>query len=514
MVKIFIDEKPVEAEAGMTVFDAAGTVGIHIPHLCYHPAFEPEGTCRMCLIEIEGLPKLELACATRVREGMKVLTKTERVVVARKGVLEFLLAEHPMDCPICDQAGECCLQDYYEEYGLFEGRFDEQKERRQKKDKLGKNIIHDQERCVLCRRCVRFLREVPKTGEMGVFERGIHTEVNIFDESRINNNYSGNLAEICPVGALTDTDFRFQTRSWFLEKGASICPHCSRGCNIFVEFHRGLARFELPKKVYRIKARENLNVNKYWICDIGRYEYVYLEKNRLDSFSTKGGEKSPSINDAFEAFRKKVKSYGTKTSGITLVLSSWLSNEELYLAKKIFIDDMKVENVFFADPPDGESDNVMLTAERSPNRRGAREIGFDIQSPKMDILSKTDLLLVFRTDVSGKNNFSELEASLNNIESKFLFTAHSNPMDSLFDMVFPVPLIAEKSGTLTNTDGIIQPFSPVLEAPGQCIPEWKILSDLGKELGINNEFYDRFSSPEVILQELGKEISFFGKKSE
>ncbi|MEE9389829.1 MAG: 2Fe-2S iron-sulfur cluster-binding protein, partial [Candidatus Aminicenantaceae bacterium] len=179
MVKITIDDRQIEVAEGTTILKAAEQEGIHIPHLCYHPAFPSEGNCRMCLVEIEGLPKLELACSTQVRDGMKVSTRSEQVVEARRGVLEFLLAEHPLDCPICDKAGECKLQDYYEEYGLFESQFNETKAKRAKKKEIGKSLIHDQERCILCTRCVRFLREVTKTQELGVFNRGLHSGINI-----------------------------------------------------------------------------------------------------------------------------------------------------------------------------------------------------------------------------------------------------------------------------------------------------------------------------------------------
>ena len=305
MIKIYIDGKPLQAKEGTTIKKAAEKEGIHIPHLCYHPAFIPEGSCRMCLVEIEDFPNLELACSTQIRKGMKIFTMSERVIEARKGVLEFLLADHPLDCPICDKAGECKLQDYFEEYGLFEGRFYEQKEKREKKVKIGENLIHDQERCVLCRRCVRFLREITKTGELGVFERGVHSVINTFNSTPVENNYSGNLAEICPVGAITDSDFRFKTRSWFLKKGDSICPLCSRGCNITIEYHEGFARFDLPKRVYRIRSRENQNINGYWICDIGRYGYSLLDEervNRILSFK----RTSPSKNSFQFCMNKKI----------------------------------------------------------------------------------------------------------------------------------------------------------------------------------------------------------------
>jgi NADH-quinone oxidoreductase subunit G len=266
MTKIFIDKEPVEVEEGTTVLKAAERAGIHIPHLCFHPAF----------------PKLELACSTVVKEDMKISTKSERVVEARKAVLEFLLAEHPLDCPICDKAGDCKLQDYYDEYGLFENQFKEVKEKREKKLKIGKTLILDQERCILCTRCVRFLKEVTETQELGVFHRGVHSGVDIYDGGAVVNNYTGNLAQICPVGAITDEDFRFKTRSWFLEEGESICPLCSRGCNILIEYHPGFPHFEVPRRVHRIKARENPEVNDFWVCDRGKYGYSYLNEGRAD----------------------------------------------------------------------------------------------------------------------------------------------------------------------------------------------------------------------------------------
>jgi len=510
MVKIFIDEMPLEVEEGTTVLKAAEKAGISIPHLCYHDAFPPEGSCRMCLVEIEGLPKLELACSTQVREGMKVSTRSEKVVEARKGVLEFLLAEHPLDCPICDKAGECKLQDYYDEYGLFESQFNEHKEKRAKKVKIGKNLIHDQERCILCRRCVRFLREAIKTQELGVFERGIHSSVNIYDLTPVNNNYSGNLAQICPVGAITDLDFRFKTRTWFLDKGESICPLCSRGCSIIIEYHPGNYRFGVTKKVYRIQANTNQEVNSFWICDLGRYGYSYLNENRLDRIIVNREEwhLEPARKSVIKFLGKRLESLasGGKTSRIALILNSWLSNEELFLLHKIFKNDLNAGKVFFADPPQEEGDDFLLTPERSPNKRGAREMGFDIKPVDFKALAEeTDVIVVFGSFLAE----ADLKNALKKIETKVLFSSHVSGLNSLFDIVLPTPLIAEKGGSLTNVDGRVQKFSAVLDPPGDSLPEWRLLAELGREAGINVSFYKEFTSPEDISEEIGKEISFF-----
>lgn len=519
MIKIFIDEEPVEVEEGTTVLKAAERAGIHIPHLCYHPAFPPEGSCRMCLVEIEGFPKLELACSTVVKEDMKISTKSARVVEARKAVLEFLLAEHPLDCPICDKAGDCKLQDYYEEYGLFESQFKEVKEKREKKLKIGKTLILDQERCILCTRCVRFLKEVTKTQELGVFHRGVHSSVNIYDGAAIVNNYTGNLAEICPVGAITDEDFRFKTRSWFLEEGESICPLCSRGCNILIEYHPGFPRFDVPKRIYRIKARENPEVNGFWICDRGRYGYSYLEEGRADQIILNKieGENVLTWENISEYLGKKINgmSSAKKTSGIALILHTWLSNEELFLLHKIFKKDLKVEKIFFADLPQGEADRYLLTSERSPNKRGAQEIGFDIKTVDLSALADgTDFLLAFGPFLSGLFSLKDLKDALDKIKRKILFSSYSHELNSLFDIVIPVALIAEKEGSLTNVEGIVQDFQPALEPPGESLPEWKVLADLGKELGIDPKFFEKFTSPDTILGEMGEKIPFFKKKND
>ncbi len=514
MAKIFIDEESFEVEDGITVFKAARDAGISIPHLCYHEAFPPEGSCRMCLVEIEGLPKLELACSTQVRDGMKVFTKSEKVVEARKGVLEFLLAEHPLDCPICDKAGDCKLQDYYDAYGLFESQFREVKEKREKKAKIGKSLIHDEERCVICKRCVRFLKEVTHTQELGIFERGVHTIVNIYDQVPVDNNYSGNLAQICPVGAITDTDFRFKTRSWFLEKGESICPLCSRGCNISIEYHPGAPHFQVPKKVFRISSRKNLDVNGFWICDLGRYGYSYIDENRLDRIQIKKGEQltEPTWEQSLLFIVEKIKGLisSNKTAQIGLVLNTWLSNEELFLIHKIFKSDLKVENIFLADPPPAEGDERLLTPERSPNRKGAQEMGFALQPVKLEALAgKTQLLFVFGSFIQDHFSSADMTKALDKIEVKILLTAHSNDLNASFDIVLPTALIAEKGGSLTNVDGRIQRFTPVFDPPGESLPEWRILTDLGRECGINTSIYKPLMTPEAISKEIEKEIPFF-----
>jgi NADH-quinone oxidoreductase subunit G len=513
MPKILIDDRDIEAAPGLTVLQAAESAGLAIPHFCYHPAFAPEGSCRMCLVEIEGLPKLELACSTVVKDGMKIRTMSPKVIEARKGVLEFLLAEHPLDCPICDKAGECKLQDYFEEYGLFRSQFKEVKERREKKFKLGRNLILDRERCILCTRCVRFLNEITKTEEAGVLNRGIHSEVVIFESERVDNNYSGNLAQICPVGAITDSDFRFKTRVWFLESRESICPLCSRGCNITIDSHPGFPRLPQSRRVYRVRARRNPEINAHWICDLGRYGYAYLDEGRQGKLVWKKGGRETGMTweRAAQILIEKVRSLleRGKVSRIGVVLNSNLTNEEIFLADRLFRKGLGIEKILLADPPQDKGDGFLLTVERTANRRGLREVGLTERTPDPGALSELDLLLLFGHYLGAAGSFADYKTAMDKIDTKALFASQQSPLDDLVDFVIPVPAIAEKSGSLTNIDGRVQHFSPGLDFQGEGLPEWTALLDMAGELQVQSERFRALVSPEAVFRALQEEVPFF-----
>ncbi len=513
MINIDINGRILEVEPGTTILQAAQAAGISIPHLCYHEAFPPEGSCRMCLVQIEGYPKLELACSTQVKEGMKIMTESRVVNVARKSVLEFLLTEHPPDCPICDKAGECKLQDYFEEYGLFDSRYAEPKSRKQKKIEIGSNLLLDQERCILCTRCVRFLKHVTETGELGVLERGIQAEINIYPGNPVSNNYSGNLTEICPVGAITDRDFRFRTRAWFLEEKPSICPFCSRGCAITIAYHPGFARFDLPQRVYRIKARKNPNVNGNWICDIGRYGYPYMDNDRALEIRFPEFAGKTDWPQAVEIITENIMRlvHMKRTERIAVAASTFLSNEELYLIRKIFREDLGISNIYFVDPSEGSGDDLLLTSERTPNRRGAVELGFALDPPPAEGFKENiELLFVFGNGINEKVE-TALVQRIASIKMKFLFTAHKSSSADHFDGILPVSLVAEKSGSLTNSEGIVQSFVPALDPPGDSRPLWSILTELGRKMAIDFKTYRGYSDTTDILREISREIQFFRK---
>ena len=489
MVGFKIDGQTVQAPEGANVLKAAELAGISIPHFCYHPAFEAEGNCRMCLVEVEGLPKLELACSTVVKEGMIVRTSTPRILQARKDVLEFLLAEHPLDCPICDKAGECKLQEYYDRHGLFAGRFVEAKEKRDKKVAIGKGLLLDRERCILCTRCVRFLRKVTGTGELGVFERGVRAEIGTYDGVPVGNNYSGNLVDICPVGAITDADFRFKTRAWFLKKGPTVCPRCGRGCAVVVESVSGYPLEEKQRRVFRIRAGENPAVNGWWICDLGRAGRRDIDENRQVRITRKSApEEKVSREAAIEEIAGRILGIPQAQRGarIAVVLNSLLTCEELALAEKVFAKGLGLPGVYFADPMPGEADGFLLTGERVPNARGVLEAGFSPRLPNLDALAASvEVLLVFGSYLLEHFSEEAISRALAGIPSKFLFSACAGPLDRLADFVFPVALPAEKSGTYINVDGLRQTFDRAVEPLPGVVSEREILGCLADGLGLN-----------------------------
>src|SRR6059058_1704975 len=273
MPKINVDGKEIDAKPGQMILQACLDAGMPLPHYCYHPGLSIPASCRICLVEVEGLPKLVPSCQTPVRDGMVVHSTSPKSIANQKAVMEYLLINHPLDCPVCDQAGECLLQDYSYEYGRAESRFEEDKLKKPKKD-IGLNVLLYNDRCIMCTRCVRFTREVSGQGELYVDGRGHKEEIDIFPGKPLNNKLSGNVVDLCPVGALLDKDFLFKQRVWLLKQAPSISPADSGGENIYIEYNEGI--------IYRIKPRYNAQVNQWWISDDTRYSYKAVDDpNRL-----------------------------------------------------------------------------------------------------------------------------------------------------------------------------------------------------------------------------------------
>src|ERR1051325_5234141 len=337
MPKITINDIEIDAKDGQTVIQAALDHGIDIPHYCYHPDLPIDGNCRMCLVEVEKMPKLTPSCTTVCGEGMKVTTNNERVKMAVRGVLEFLLINHPVDCPVCDQAGECRLQDYYMVYGLHTSEIEpEMKVHKRKVVPLGEMVMLDQERCVLCSRCIRFFEHVTGTGEMQFFGRGDHTVIGTIDDRPLENPYSGNVVDICPVGALTSRDFRFKCRVWFLHSTDSVCGGCSTGCNMRVDHRDGT--------IFRLLPRRNPEVNRSWLCDEGRLSYHRLnntERVARPLLKGRDGIQAPvKWEDAARSIDARLKEFAG-ANGAESVLgfaSPSATNEALFLFKRYLTD--------------------------------------------------------------------------------------------------------------------------------------------------------------------------------
>ena len=266
MPKLKIDNKEVEFKTGQTIIQAAKDAGIKIPHFCWHPGLSVSGNCRICLVEVEKFPKLTIACSTPATEGMVVHTKSEKTIAAQNAVMEFLLINHPLDCPICDEAGECKLQDYAYKYSVGQSRFDEEKNHKDKRVDLGPNVMFDQERCISCSRCIRFCEEIAKDPQLTFVQRGEKVTIQTFPGKKLDNPYSMNVIEICPVGALTSKDFRFRSRVWDMSFTDTICSGCARGCNIMLGVRNN--------QILRMEPRVNTEVNDYWLCDWGRLNTI------------------------------------------------------------------------------------------------------------------------------------------------------------------------------------------------------------------------------------------------
>jgi NADH-quinone oxidoreductase subunit G len=497
-ITLTVDGKTVTVPEGTTVLQACEQAQSPVPFYCYHPGLSIAGNCRICLVEIEGAPKPQISCYTRAAEGMQVHTTTDKALNARRDVLEFLLVNHPLDCPVCDQAGECWLQDYYMQHGLYDPKFNEQKVKKPKQVALGPTVMLDAERCILCSRCVRFTDEVTKTGEFGIFNRGDRAEVGLHPGTTLDNNYAGNVVDICPVGALTDRDFRFKCRVWYLGSTPSVCPGCSRGCNI--EIHHNRERDWRPHiaegaRVMRLKPRYNPDVNQWWMCDEGRYGYKSIDQDRLAQVVVRNGRAAPStwdvgltrLADAIRRLRE-----AKQQDRIGVVLSSRLTNEDLYVAKRL-CKELGIAQVAFQRPRPGKSDALLLQADKSPNARGAVALGFAEGAQAIldqALHQQLRVLLVVNQDLVELFGEATVKSAAAKLELLAYAGTNANPTSELAHVVLPASAYAEKDGTFANFQGRIQRIRQALHPAGDSKPEWEIFAALGAKLGVALAFPD------------------------
>ena len=500
MVNVQVDGAWIQVPTGTRMIEVCKQAEKEVPHYCYHTKLSSPGNCRMCLVQmgmpnrpapgespryeddgyqqISWMPRPVIACANTVAENMGIRTAGELVEECRNGVMEFLLINHPLDCPICDQAGECGLQEFSVEHGRGTSRFEEMKVKKPKNVEIGPRIRLDDERCIMCSRCIRFMDEVADDPVLGFIDRGTHTTLTVHPGRRLDNNYSLNTADICPVGALTSNDFRFQMRVWFLKETKSIDVNCGTGCNTVI-WTRG-------NEIFRITPRENNDVNSSWMPDSHRlnFHYLHAETRLGDPFIRRGFKHE--VSDWRAAISETVEGLqGFKGEEIAVIGSGRMTNEELYLLRRL-ADTLETDLISLV-PRLGKSDGKLISADRNPNTSGAKLI-WASQNPyaQLDAIrqgvetGRIKALIVFYEDLLGDAQFAaddlaklEFLVSNNNLTNGTAKASH---------VVLPGAGFAEKRGSLVNVTWRLQRLIQAIPPPPGAMDDWEIIRDLIKAL--------------------------------
>lgn len=488
MVTISINGKDVEVKEGSTIIEAYYQSGLDIAHYCWHPGLSIAGVCRLCMVEIEGNPRLQIACNTTVVAGMKVNNSSAKVKDAVKWGLDFHLINHPLDCPICDQAGECGLQDQYMKYGQYDSEMGEQKVKKHKVVDLGPRVVLDSERCILCSRCVRFTDEVSKTHELGIFNRGDRAEIGTFEGKPLANNYSLNTVDICPVGALTSRDFRFRQRVWFLKNAETVCTGCSTGCNVKVYFNK--------EGLFRMKPVYNPGVNGHWMCDVGRDTYKFVNKEvRLLEAKVVSGGKTQQM-PAAELAKKLGATLRGHGSSAALVLTGSYSVEEYEAIVTYFKTDVGSTLVYhwINNPETFDSfDGLLLRGDKNPNTRGLLEVlkAQGISGNWKELVDGIGTGAIKTVVVAGPENqanFPDMKAKIAELSKVaklvWLSSGKNAELDALTGDValLPVKSYVEKAGSFVNHAGLRQQVERVMTVVPGAVSLTELV-DLMKEVG-------------------------------
>lgn len=512
MPKITIDGRDIEVAAGTTIIQAAEKLGMFVPHYCYHPGLPIAGSCRMCLVEVEKAPKLQIACYTFATEGMVVHTTTDQVKVARQAILEFLLANHPLDCPVCDQAGECKLQEFYMQFGRYDSTFLEDKLKKHKAIPVGPNIILDSERCILCSRCTRFVDEITHTHELGIFNRGHYSELLPTEGMTVDNPYSGCLADICPVGALTDRDFRFKVRVWYLSKTESVCHGCARGCSIDIHTNRRRPHHNEGKLIARYKPRHNQDVNGYWMCDAGRYSYKEIESDSRVAEPMLEGTPATwteALSRLDAEINRVVAAHGIKS--VAVIAPPTLSNEEYWGLKRLIRDGMKIESIAHRCPPDpaGVEDELLRKADLYPNTFGAEKIIGSSTTSESVLEScghgSVKMLIAIGGAFVMSMSEDQFAKAMTKVECLVAIRTHRSVVTDRARIVLPMSTYAETDGTVTNFAGHVQRFRAAIEPIGESRPLLTILAGLAARLEMPSAPRDA----EPCFEELSQSVEYF-----
>ncbi len=449
MPKITINGNEIEVKDGSTVIEAFKKSEQDIAHYCWHPALSIAGVCRLCMIEVEGNPKLQIACNTVVTEGMKVSNQSEKVKDTVRWGMDFHLINHPLDCPICDQAGECGLQEQYMKYGQHDSSMSQSKVKKSKVVDLGEKIVLDSERCILCSRCVRFTDEVTKTNELGIFNRGDHSEIGTFGDKKLENDYAMNTVDICPVGALTSKDFRFQQRVWYLKDVETTCPGCSTGCSVKVYYNN--------EGLFRVKPVEDASVNGYWMCDEGRPLYKFANhKSRIKTFmKIQNGTPMP-VN--FKDVELELSNIFSSSEKVAFVLTGQNTNEE-YSGLNTFIKSANAKSDIYYWQNNVDSfdsfDGLLKRGDKNPNTKGLLKSFSSMKKLSELNNSAAETIVVFAPEnIFVYPDYDQIIESLNASGKKIIFVG-SQTTTQLFQMpegsiLVPAKTFFEKNGTFTN----------------------------------------------------------------
>ncbi|HYS82336.1 MAG TPA: 2Fe-2S iron-sulfur cluster-binding protein [Anaeromyxobacteraceae bacterium] len=497
-----VDGREVVVKPGTNVIEAAKSVGIEVPYYCWHKRLSVAANCRMCLVEMSNAPggKLMPGCQMPVAEGITVKTESQRVKDQQRATLEFLLLSHPVDCAICDQAGECKLQDYYMKYDQKPSRLDIPKVEKDKRVRLGPLVTLDQERCILCTRCVRFMREVAKQPQLGVAERGNQSFITTFPGQPLDSKYAGNTVDICPVGALTSSDFRFRGRVWFMSAARSVCTGCSRGCNTFLDY--------LKQATYRYRPRENDAVNQEWMCDDGRLSYKYLNTDRVLAPREGRGAAARDLplGAAMDAAAATLRPHAIAGT-LAALFSPVASLEDLLVAALVATEGLGLAEIYMGGRPDGWHDDFLKRADENPNRKGLELVA---QAFGLLVRPLSELTRAIETgrvkalwavgaevpDLAAAPAFARLDT--------FVCQAfNQGPVAHAATVLLPAAPHSEAEGSFVNFEGRPQRFELAYWPRGGSHPHWKLAAELGKALGLAW----RFQTAREVWTELGPRVA-------
>jgi NADH-quinone oxidoreductase subunit G len=514
-VSLTIDGRQVSVDKGKTVLQAAIENGISVPYYCYHPGLGIDGSCRVCVVKIEKMPKLQTSCSTACGEGMVVSTRDPEVVAARAGVFEFLLVNHPLDCPVCDKGGECPLQDFSYTFGPAQSRMDFPRrvfdgEGVRGDVDFGPTLMLNRQRCILCTRCVRFMREIDTEAQINIVDRGYGSEIATFEEEGVHSILSGNLMDVCPVGAITTRDYRFKSRPWDNPAVVdTICTLCSKGCNTSA-WLKAKPEWAKGTRLIRMTPRFNAEVNNYWMCDIGRFEYHWVEGNdrlRRPLIRRDNELKPAAWHDVEPVVRDRIQAAGAaEASSVRFLVSAHAATEELFVLKQIVEgllgrDGVSAVTVTWTRSEKRQSAGAKfkVPATDAPNVNGARDLGYDVGRGNEELPDLTRLRTaveggrvqaVYVVDSGPNGSLGDVSWLIEARRSRKLPLlvvqgVLMTPLAAAADFVVPGAAYVEKDAIYTNDQGRVQAASLTIVPPGEAREDWEILTNIGRALGLS-----------------------------